>query len=196
MDTVDEGAEPEGYRKTMTADEVLVAMGMTPETIAREMRGAELARRDGRICICGHPMARHKDEAGVGIIFCRPSRLSCKCQTPYAVIEVRNTRPFMFRTTGLGLEHALQAGIFRCREKGIEITWLVPQQCEREGCDSTLGVQAVPLSDRMKPVAQESKINALMCVGCRAGLEPGTTFETGLVPVPNLDEEGVSDESS
>lgn len=162
------GAE---YRLTMTADEALVMMGLTEEEIARGKRGGELARRDGRICICGHPMARHKDEAGVGVVFCRPSRLLCMCQDPYPVIEVTNTRPFMFKTTGMGIEHALQAGIFRCREKGIGITYLVVWECEKPGCGSTEGVQAVPLSERMKPVPKESKRNALMCVRCRSGLD-------------------------
>jgi hypothetical protein len=175
------------YRVTETAEEALLSMGLTEEEMAKGRRASEIFHRDGRICACGHPVSRHKDEAGVGIIFCRPSRMLCPCQEPYPVIEVRDTRLFVFRTTGIGPEHALQRGIDKCREKGIDITWLVPKRCERPGCGGTRDVQSTPLSSRMRPIPEESRINVLMCIGCRSGLEPGMDI-TGPVSVPDLTE--------
>jgi hypothetical protein len=156
---------------TMTAEEALLAMGITPEDEAESERAAQAAGRDGRICVCGHPMSRHQQEGGPGTtIICRPSRLVCKCREPYPVLEVSNTRPFMCKTTGSGLEHALQMGIKGCRKKGIEIRWVVPLACEKKGCGGTEGVQAVPVSDRGVPLPMESKTNAMFCAKCRAGV--------------------------
>ena len=90
---------------------------------------------DRRICICGHPMSRHDSVTHA----CKPAALSCPCKRKVAVIEVPNTRYFLAKTTGSGMNHALARGIFMARNAMGEdfderAKWLVELRCENPTC--------------------------------------------------------------
>jgi hypothetical protein len=71
-----------------------------------------------RVCLCGHPIKAHIDDA-----LCSPTRIDCHCRTLRPVIEVDDTRNFVFKTRGFR-EHALMSGMSRTTMSDKKWKWL------------------------------------------------------------------------
>lgn len=123
--------------------------------------------RDNRICLCGHPVARHKDW-GIGTIRCEPSRMMCRCTSLQPVIEADDTRVFLRKTTGSGAFHALGRGMAAARDKNIEVRWIGTPECSR--CKNQGPVSPVAVNDALRIANEDTGKNALLCASCRMEL--------------------------
>jgi hypothetical protein len=118
--------------------------------------------RDGRICICGHPMKRHTSFNGMTT--CSPSRLICPCKKSRPVIESSDTRVFLRKTRGSGSSHALAQGILAARGKH-EITWLIEMKCDKCGAEGKISPVAVSQAGIIKD--EPTGFDVLLCQKCR-----------------------------
>ena len=126
--------------------------------------------RDGRICLCGHPMARHTFLDG-GKSTCSPSRLVCKCRKARPVLETSDTRVFLRKTRGVGSGHALSQGILAARGKH-EITWLVEMKCDKCGTEGkvspvVVSERGIILSNFYTNEDKQPRFDKLLCQQCR-----------------------------
>lgn len=121
------------------------------------------SKRDRRICLCGHPMARHTNLSGM--VYCKPTRMECPCKKPRPVLEVSDVRPFLRKTSGAGPLHALGRGLAAAAAKGIEVRWLVEMKCDR--CGKAGPISPVPVTQRGIAVNEATGFDALLCADCR-----------------------------
>ena len=123
--------------------------------------------RDSGVCLCGHPRSKHI-ESSLGYT-CSPGKLFCPCKRLRVVVESPNLRPFMFKSTGGGVLHALSKGLLKAVELEIEVEWVADSICDRCGREGRVG--PVPVSQRGFEVDEASGFDALLCDGCRFGSE-------------------------
>lgn len=151
----------------MSADQVFEHLDFTQEE-AQAADESLLARqgrkRDGRICVCGHPVTRHTLLAG-GLVYCKPTKMECPCKASRPVIESSDTRPFLRKTEGPGVLHALGRGIQAALKAGHDVDWLVDKQCDRCGTEGP--VSPVPVTQRGVAVNEPTGFDALLCRKCR-----------------------------
>ena len=121
------------------------------------------AERDGRVCLCGHPMARHTSISG--LVICKPTRMECPCKNQRAVLEADDVRPFLRKTGGSGPMHALGRGMAAATTKGIKFAWLVEPVCDR--CKKQGPLSPVPVTQRGISTSQATGFDALLCAECR-----------------------------
>jgi hypothetical protein len=121
------------------------------------------AERDGRICLCGHPMGRHTSVAGITL--CKPTRMECPCRASRAVLECDDVRPFLRKTSGAGAMHALGRGIAAASERGKTVTWLVEMKCDR--CKKEGKLSPVPVTKQGSASNEPTGYDALLCAECR-----------------------------
>lgn len=121
-------------------------------------------RRDGRICVCGHPLGRHTVLSG-GLVYCKPSKMECPCKATRAVVDSSDTRPFLRKTEGPGVLHALGRGVQAAVKAGHTVDWLVPAQCDRCGVEGP--ISPVPVTQRGVAVNEPTGYDALLCRKCR-----------------------------
>lgn len=119
--------------------------------------------RDGRVCVCGHPVARHTNVSG--LVYCKPTRMECPCKSVRAVLDAADIRPFLRKTSGQGPLHALGRGLQACVTKEIEVRWLIDMQCDR--CKAKGPVSPVPVTQRGISVNHATGYDALLCRECR-----------------------------
>lgn len=140
-------------------------------------------KRDGRICVCGHGAKNHAatvsahfdtplEEIPQGMIGCSAGRHQCACEQFYAVLETSDTRRFMSKTVGPGMDHALARGVNTALSAGVEIHWREGLACGKCGAAN---VPLLPVGIRIGPngpeMARESaKYNYLLCSSCREEL--------------------------
>lgn len=121
------------------------------------------AVRDGRICVCGHPVGRHM--ISTGITFCKPTRMECPCKKCRPVIESADVRPFLRKTEGSGRSHALGRGMAAAMSKGIEFSWIVDMVCDR--CEKAAPLSPVPVTQNGVAAQSATGYEALLCAECR-----------------------------
>ena len=121
-------------------------------------------KRDGRICLCGHPVGRHLVTAGVTL--CKPTRMECPCKKVRPVIDSDDVRPFLRKTEGAGVEHALGRGMAAAMNKGIEFRWIVDMECDR--CHRQAPLSPVPVSQAGYSSHSATGYDALLCGECRS----------------------------
>jgi hypothetical protein len=119
--------------------------------------------RDGRICACGHPMARHATYSG--IVYCKPSRMECLCKTARPVLEAEDVRDFLRKTVGSGPLHALGRGILSSIEKGHKVEWIVSMVCDRCGTEGR--ISPVSVTQHGIEARESTGYDALLCQKCR-----------------------------
>lgn len=120
---------------------------------------------DNRVCVCGHGVARHTVVGGV--VYCKPARMECPCKKTRPVLEVQDTRRFIYRTNGAGPMHALSMGIMSCLQNGKDVKWLIELECDR--CKKKTGnVVPVPVTQTGRAVSEATGYDALLCPECRA----------------------------
>jgi hypothetical protein len=151
----------------MKADELLKQMGIDPkEAIETDADLSKRKRRDPRICICGHGANRHIFDNGVWA--CAPSRLVCACQGFRPVLEVEDTRPFLRKSSGPGVRHALIRGLSRLVEDGRTATWIEDPKCEKCGSENQ-GIVPVAFTFSGRVAYSEGEMSgkhAFLCQGC------------------------------
>lgn len=119
--------------------------------------------RDGRICLCGHPMTRHEIVLGMNV--CKPTRMECPCKKARAVVETNDTRSFLRKTAGSGPLHALGRGMQAAVVAGKDVTWVVDPICDRCGAEDKLSPVAV--NQRGVATDEATGYDALLCRKCR-----------------------------
>lgn len=126
-------------------------------------RRASAAARDRKICVCGHPVRSHSGQPGQ--MLCKPTKMECPCPSVQPVLRVRDTRKFVWVTTGPGASHALALGLAQTIAKNLEYEWLVELRCF--ACEEE--------NDLLSPVAvtaggavshHPEKVNGLLCPRC------------------------------
>jgi hypothetical protein len=154
----------------MAAEEALEAMGISLEDMEETERklheqGVRRYRSsDSRICACGHGVSRHTVINGV--VYCKPSRMECPCKNCRPVIEVDDTRKFLFRTNGAGPLHALTMGMFASAKSGKNVKWIIDLKCDRCG-EQTGTVVPVPVTQNGVATTYPTGYDALLCPKCR-----------------------------
>ena len=150
---------------------MLDAMGLTLEEVARAEETVRVrpALRDGRICLCGHPVSRHIVAAG--IVSCTLGRQTCPCKSVKPVIDVTDTRYFLKKTEGYGPLHALSRGVALLEEKGGSGDWIVTIECQNPNCAKTPNsrVIPVPVDGRVTPprvATSATGYDLLLCTTC------------------------------
>jgi len=148
-------------------ENLLASMGISMEEAEEASDAARVkpsGHRDGRVCICGHGLARHTVTNGA--VYCKPTRMECPCKKARAVIEVEDTRPFLRRTAGSGAMHALSLGLVGLAQKGRGAKWLVDLQCDRCGKEDPNVVPAAVTANGVG-VSYPTGYDVLLCPGCR-----------------------------
>ena len=147
------------------------AMGLSMDDVLEADRKilsvTKKGKRDRRICLCGHAVARHSEYAGH--LTCKPSAMLCPCKAVKPVIEVDDIRAFLRRTEGAGAMHALTRGIAAAVSSGKEVTWIVELKCDKCGkASSNVVPAAVTQSGRLADGA--TGYDALICHECRVSM--------------------------
>lgn len=160
----------ENKKEDTSAVEALAAMGITVEQMLEaEAKLEALGHRrykmtDQRICICGHPVARHTVTNGV--VYCKPARMECPCKNCRPVIEAQDIRKFLRKTTGSGPFHALSLGMMSHVKGGLSVKWIEQPKCDRCGVE-TNSVVPVPVTQNGQAVSRATGFDALLCPDCR-----------------------------
>lgn len=131
---------------------------------ANEIEAALAGKRDGRICMCGHPLTQH-DEFSAGQNGCFPSRTICSCKTPFPVLDVSDKRFFQFSTTGWGERHAISVGLLALTKSGGTSRLLIESRCFNCTNES---VKLIPtsLSSGNSILESTGEQNLLLCSSC------------------------------
>ena len=163
----------------------LAAMGITLADVdARDTRQKRGGPIDRRICLCGHPINRHKihmtPENPKGVpwtegpvpstgMLCRINAMNCSCKEPIPVLKVTDARSFLRTTEGAGATHALIRGI-RDIMPNATYEWLIDIKCQRCG---VIGpehqIQPVPLTKLQKRTTdgKSQGYDRFLCLTCR-----------------------------
>jgi hypothetical protein len=121
--------------------------------------------RDNRICVCGHPVARHETTFAT---YCKPSKMECPCKKVRPVLQVGDVRCFLRKTTGSGVFHALGLGLQTAVERGFAVTWLIDQKCDKCGVEGP--ISPVPVTSAGVPKEEATGYDVLICKKCRLEL--------------------------
>lgn len=144
--------------------DALAALGIDSEEaiqIADELR--TVARRDDRICICGHSVSRHKEASG--FVSCKPSKYDCPCKKIRPVIKTDDVRYFMRKNHGDGMAHALVSGIATAQKNKATVEWTIDLACDKCGTPGKVTVVCVT-QNGYKDSTANSGYNALLCDTC------------------------------
>lgn len=152
-----------------TPDQILQSLGYDPEEAERvDTQLTQNARAtDKRICICGHSIGRH--DVSLGRPVCQVGKLSCSCREVRPMLIVTDTRPFIRKTEGSGLNHALLRGIGAARKADIQIEKIENEwhcnKCEANG--ETLRLTPMSVTANGFPADYDTGYNVLLCDDCR-----------------------------
>lgn len=151
------------------AKDALAAMGMDLNEVLEidSVLRTRPAKRDGRICLCGHGLSKHQDLGGY--ILCKPSKMDCPCKKIRAVIDTDDTRPFLRRTSGAGPLHALSRGLAALAQSGKSAQWIVELVCDKCGEHSDQ-IVPVPVTQNGYASDEPTGYDLLLCQTCREGL--------------------------
>ena len=163
----------------------LEAMGITSADVdARDTRQKKGGPIDRRICMCGHPINRHKihmtPENPKGVpwtegpvpstgMLCRINAMNCSCKEPIPVLKVTDARSFLRTTEGAGAAHALIRGIRDIMPKAT-YEWLIDIKCQRCGVTGAEHkIQPVPLTKLQKRTldGKSQGYDRFLCLNCR-----------------------------
>jgi hypothetical protein len=121
--------------------------------------------QDRRVCICGHPMVRHKLEVDLGYFVCSPNAAGCLCRTPRAVLETGDLRKFLRSTKGMGSSHALTQGMLAAKKADVEMNWIEQPSCDKCGASGVKVIPA-PVSPNGQILDKASRLNVFLCQDC------------------------------
>lgn len=140
----------------------LDAFGLEPSEIDQLTRGDA----DGfkAICLCGHGVSRHVYTSTTDFQ-CMVAKGWCGCKHVKPVVKVKDTRTFMFTTTGYGPKHALIRGIRAYEIKGQVVRFIRKPSCvacNRE--DGPLHPASLNLYNKVSMYPSER--NFILCYEC------------------------------
>lgn len=116
------------------------------------------------ICLCGHGVSRHVYVSSDYKV-CMVAKSYCGCQTAIPLVKVKDTRTFLFTTTGYGPKHALIRGIRAYELKGQAVKFIRPPMCM--GCGTTSGpLHPVALSPTGMAANMPYGRNVIACSNC------------------------------
>lgn len=152
-----------------TPDDILSAMGFDPDEAERTDKELTINARtkDKRICLCGHSVGRHDMELGRPV--CVVGKLACNCRNLQPVLTVTDTRPFIRKTEGSSLNHALARGIAAARKIDVDISFIEESwACHKCGVAGE-AVRLVPMTVTANglPANYDTGYNSLLCDDCR-----------------------------
>lgn len=132
---------------------------------------------DNRICICGHPIGRHRVANGNTTEIskkqspsfpktheCKPNATDCRCYQPRAVLKTDDLRLFLRNTKGAGALHALGQGVVNATKKGVKVVWLEDPKCDK--CGEVGRVLPVSCDVYGRRKEENSPRNFLLCATC------------------------------
>lgn len=136
-------------------------------------------RRDSRICVCGHSGGSHfmvdgsvpADIAGAGAgeVGCQAGKVPCQCAQFVWVATASDVRPFIQKTEGSGIDHALLKGIMSAEVKGKTVTWREGLSCFR--CGSLVSsLLPIPYNENGREAKRSTGRDMLMCPECREAI--------------------------
>lgn len=151
-----------------TPEELLREMGLDPnQAIETDKELSSKQRGDRRICLCGHSVGRHTEINGR--TSCQVGKQFCPCKRVQPVLLTNDTRSFIRKTEGSGLNHALTRGLAGAIEKNLDIEWLEDERyCHR--CQNNQdGLRLTPMSVSSNGIPQNlaTGYDALFCDECR-----------------------------
>jgi hypothetical protein len=138
----------------------------------------ERPKRNQDICVCGHAIARHY-EWSQGQFVCQVAKLFCPCRQIVAILNVDDTRAFMYDTSGRGVEHALFKGLKRLKQMKKSSRSLILNECW--SCSATGSIEPVPISDSNEISNKPESRNAMFCEKCiweRQGVPVGLVSQS------------------
>ena len=151
--------------ESYSAQSALAALGIDlGEAVEMDKALQQRAPRDTRICVCGHGISKHTDEAGR--VLCKPSAMDCPCKHIRPVIDVDDTRYFLRNTQGGGAMHALSRGLSALAMAGKNATWLIELKCDRCGTVDEI-VTPVPVTHEGRARTYDTGYHGLLCQSCR-----------------------------
>jgi hypothetical protein len=115
------------------------------------------------ICICGHSSMRHYEYVP-GQVMCQVAKMYCPCKTLIPVLEVEDTRAFIFTTDGRGNRHALFRGLKRLSQMSKGSRSLISNDCWL--CGVAGQIEPVPLSPQGHLAESAQAKNVMLCEGC------------------------------
>jgi hypothetical protein len=124
------------------------------------------AGKDSRICICGHPVKRHKFKDFLGYYQCLPNAQVCPCRNPEPVAKTSDLRMFLRSTRGEGHLHALGQGIVAAATNGAKFEWTIEKKCFI--CKQEKPVIPVAINERGYPMEKATQMNILICGDCNS----------------------------
>lgn len=144
---------------------VLASMGISFEEAKQISETLKTTRlKDDRVCVCGHKMSNHS-KTSTGLVSCVPSRLQCPCNRMHPVLRSDNLRPFMRKTTGHGVLHALVLGLTKAIEIGATVEWIEnPTRCEK--CKEEASVKPVCVTKQGYKTTESVGWDSLLCDKC------------------------------
>lgn len=96
--------------------------------------------------------------------------MECKCKKVRAILTAQDVRPFLRKTEGGGVLHALSQGVRAAIDAGVEIEWLIEQKCDR--CGTAGPVAPTPITQNGVVMNEATGFDAMLCVQCRVGSAP------------------------
>lgn len=126
--------------------------------------------QDNRICSCGHPMGRHREDPSAGRFYagkthiCKPNASFCPCDHPRPVLKVEDLRYFLRSTKGVGHLHALGHGVVSALKAGSGIEWIIERKCDR--CGEPGDVIPVAITREGSRLEEPGPITLLLCLQC------------------------------
>jgi hypothetical protein len=132
---------------------------------------------DNRVCICGHPIGRHR-VANTNVVEisrrqspeypktheCKPNATNCNCYQPRPILKTEDLRLFLRNTKGAGALHALGQGVVNATKKGVKVVWLEEPKCDRCGTEGRVIPVSCDIHGRRKE--ENSPKNFLLCGTC------------------------------
>lgn len=127
---------------TDTPENILRQLGVDPEESIKQIEERKRKIVERHICTCGHSKARHYIE--LPTVLCKPSIMECACSEFAPIILVHDTRNFLHKTEGPGIDHALIKGLTATLQAGKPAEWL-PEAMECKKCKTSENLTIYPI---------------------------------------------------
>ncbi len=137
---------------TSSAERLLKDLGLdTKEATERLLSSRRNKVITKHICSCGHPEGRHFIDAESAS--CKPNAMDCSCSEYNPTLKVTDLRPFLQKSRGSGVDHALVKGLTsafmkRLRLSGWAREWTARNVGPKRGRLSTSSGVLSPLDFR------------------------------------------------
>jgi hypothetical protein len=149
--------------------DMFAGLGFTFEEALEDLsdrRDIGRAGKDPRICICGHPVKRHKWMSFLGLYECNPNAQKCPCKNVEVIGKASDLRMFLRSTRGEGHLHALGQGLVALEKAGGTFEWIADKKCFI--CKEVKPVIPTAINERGYSMESATKQNILICHDCNS----------------------------